>query len=194
MPVYPHDRRIRWTPGMPFVPAETSGAIGRTHCQTMICSVSLRRGGDRRRHRTAALGFRACHRSGSVAGTVHCVAGRAISRRLRRLLHWLHRYRPMSGEARSIRPGPGHDGHDDRGHRPRHRHRPFCSRRTRRGPRDPGCPDDHIVAYLLRLGYPADRPLTPISKPDRRPFDEVVRRGTGESRGACSETVSWRAV
>jgi nitroreductase len=40
-----------------------------------------------------------------------------------------------------------------------------------------GVPDDHIVAYLLGLGYPADRPLAPISKPDRRPFDEVVHRG-----------------
>jgi nitroreductase len=40
-----------------------------------------------------------------------------------------------------------------------------------------GVPDDHIVAYLFGLGYPADRPLTPISKPDRRPFDEVVHRG-----------------
>ena len=40
-----------------------------------------------------------------------------------------------------------------------------------------GVPDDHIVAYLLGLGYPADRPLTPISKPDRRPFDGVVHRG-----------------
>ena len=40
-----------------------------------------------------------------------------------------------------------------------------------------GVPDDHIVAYLLGLGYPADRPLTPISKPNRRPFDEVVHRG-----------------
>jgi nitroreductase len=40
-----------------------------------------------------------------------------------------------------------------------------------------GVPDDHIVAYLLGLGYPADRPLAPISKPNRRPFDEVVHRG-----------------
>ena len=40
-----------------------------------------------------------------------------------------------------------------------------------------GVPDDHIVAYLLGLGYPADRPLTPIGKPDRRPIDEVVHRG-----------------
>jgi nitroreductase len=40
-----------------------------------------------------------------------------------------------------------------------------------------GVPDDRIVAYLLGLGYPADRPLKPIVKPDRRPFDEVVHRG-----------------
>jgi len=40
-----------------------------------------------------------------------------------------------------------------------------------------GVPADHDVAYLISLGYPADRPLKPILKPDRRPFDEVVRHG-----------------
>jgi nitroreductase len=40
-----------------------------------------------------------------------------------------------------------------------------------------GVPDDHIVSYLLGIGYPADRPLKPILKPNRRPFAEVVRRG-----------------
>jgi nitroreductase len=40
-----------------------------------------------------------------------------------------------------------------------------------------GIPDDHIVSYLLGIGYPADRPLTPIVKPDRRPFADVVHRG-----------------
>jgi nitroreductase len=34
-----------------------------------------------------------------------------------------------------------------------------------------------LVSYLLGVGYPADRPLTPIVKPDRRPFTEVVHRG-----------------
>lgn len=37
-----------------------------------------------------------------------------------------------------------------------------------------GVPEDHTVAYLLGVGYPADRPLTPLSTINRRPFDEVV--------------------
>ena len=40
-----------------------------------------------------------------------------------------------------------------------------------------GVPDDHQVAFLLGIGYPADRPLTPIRKPNRRPFSEVVHHG-----------------
>lgn len=40
-----------------------------------------------------------------------------------------------------------------------------------------GVPDGYLVSYLLGVGYPADRPLTPIVKPDRRPFSEVVHRG-----------------
>jgi len=39
-----------------------------------------------------------------------------------------------------------------------------------------GTPTDHSCAYMIALGYPADRPLRPIAKPDRRPFDEVVHR------------------
>jgi nitroreductase len=37
-----------------------------------------------------------------------------------------------------------------------------------------GVPDDHQVAYLLGIGYPADRPLRPIATPNRRPLHEVV--------------------
>ncbi|KQH78367.1 nitroreductase [Mycobacterium gordonae] len=40
-----------------------------------------------------------------------------------------------------------------------------------------GVPDDHLVAYMLGVGHPADRPLTPIRKPNRRPLHEVVHRG-----------------
>jgi nitroreductase len=40
-----------------------------------------------------------------------------------------------------------------------------------------GVPGTHQVAYLLGVGYPADRPLRPIVQPNRRPFDEVVHRG-----------------
>ena len=37
-----------------------------------------------------------------------------------------------------------------------------------------GVPDDHLVSYLLGVGYPADRPLQPIQRPNRRPISEVV--------------------
>jgi nitroreductase len=40
-----------------------------------------------------------------------------------------------------------------------------------------GLPEDRYAAYLIDLGYPADRPLKPIRKPARRPFDDVVHRG-----------------
>jgi nitroreductase len=37
-----------------------------------------------------------------------------------------------------------------------------------------GFPDDRFCAYLVAFGYPADRPLAPIKRPNRRPFDDVV--------------------
>src|SRR3954447_19095046 len=40
-----------------------------------------------------------------------------------------------------------------------------------------GFPAGYFAAYLIGLGYPADRPLLPIVNPDRRPFDEVVHWG-----------------
>jgi nitroreductase len=37
-------------------------------------------------------------------------------------------------------------------------------------------PDDRVCAYLISFGYPVDRPLSLIAKPDRRPFDQIVHR------------------
>jgi nitroreductase len=37
-----------------------------------------------------------------------------------------------------------------------------------------GFPDGYLALYLIGLGYPADRPLQPLTRPNRRPFDEVV--------------------
>jgi nitroreductase len=39
-----------------------------------------------------------------------------------------------------------------------------------------GSPANHLCAYMLAFGYPADRPLKPIAKPNRRPLEEVVHR------------------
>jgi nitroreductase len=39
-----------------------------------------------------------------------------------------------------------------------------------------GFPEDRFAAFMIDLGYPADRPLRPIHNPDRRPFDTVVHR------------------
>jgi nitroreductase len=41
-----------------------------------------------------------------------------------------------------------------------------------------GFPEGKIARYIIDFGYPADRPLKPIKKPDRRGFDEVVHRGS----------------
>jgi nitroreductase len=40
-----------------------------------------------------------------------------------------------------------------------------------------GFPEDRFLAYLLSVGYPADRPLRVIRNPDRRPLAEVVHHG-----------------
>jgi nitroreductase len=40
-----------------------------------------------------------------------------------------------------------------------------------------GIPAGYVVSFMLGIGYPADRPLRPIEKLNRRPFGEVVRRG-----------------
>jgi nitroreductase len=39
-----------------------------------------------------------------------------------------------------------------------------------------GIPEDRFCVGLIAFGYPADRPLMPIMRPSRRPFDEVIHR------------------
>lgn len=40
-----------------------------------------------------------------------------------------------------------------------------------------GHPEDRMCAWLIALGYPADRPLRPIKQPKRRDYDDVVHMG-----------------
>ena len=40
-----------------------------------------------------------------------------------------------------------------------------------------GHPENRDAVAMISLGYPADRPLRPIARPNRRPLEEVVRRG-----------------
>ncbi|HSM45910.1 MAG TPA: nitroreductase family protein [Acidimicrobiia bacterium] len=39
-------------------------------------------------------------------------------------------------------------------------------------------PDDRRCWWLIGLGYPADRPLSPIRQPDRRALDDLVHHET----------------
>jgi nitroreductase len=39
-----------------------------------------------------------------------------------------------------------------------------------------GFPEDRDAFIMIDFGYPASRPLQPIRRPDRRPFEEVVHR------------------
>ncbi len=40
-----------------------------------------------------------------------------------------------------------------------------------------GFPEDRYAAIMIDFGYPADRPLRPIRRLNRRPLEEVVHRG-----------------
>lgn len=62
--------------------------------------------------------------------------------------------------AADLRIGSGHAGVSDQG----------LARRVL------GFPEDRFCAWLIALGYPRERPLEPIDRPDRRPFDDVVHR------------------
>jgi nitroreductase len=40
-----------------------------------------------------------------------------------------------------------------------------------------GFPEGYSCAYLIAMGHPADRPITPLKKHNRRPYEEVVHSG-----------------
>ena len=40
-----------------------------------------------------------------------------------------------------------------------------------------GHPEDKMCAWLIAMGYPADRPLTPVRKPLRRAYEDVIHMG-----------------
>lgn len=40
-----------------------------------------------------------------------------------------------------------------------------------------GFPEDRFCAYLIAIGHPSERPLAPLTKINRRAFDDVVHRG-----------------
>ncbi len=39
-----------------------------------------------------------------------------------------------------------------------------------------GLPPGKSCTFMISLGFPADRPLAPVSRPDRRPLDQLVHR------------------
>lgn len=39
-----------------------------------------------------------------------------------------------------------------------------------------GFPEDRICPWMVGLGYPADRPLAPVKRLNRRPIEEVIHR------------------
>ena len=78
-------------------------------------------------------------------------------------------------DAPPVRPRAGDRIHDARGRRSRDRIRPLGGRRSSR--RRNACSGFRTAGSARtssRSGYPSDRPLRPIARPDRRPFDDVV--------------------
>jgi len=39
-------------------------------------------------------------------------------------------------------------------------------------------PENRFCSYIISIGFPADGPLTPVMTMNRRPFDEVIHRGS----------------
>src|SRR5215467_1243282 len=146
--------------------------------QPTTSSASVRRGGAHRRRKTGSRGtswssptansWPSWRRRGSGAG--------ATSSARRRRSPWWPRNQKISGTgtgclyefgqatafmmlaAADLGIGSGHSSVADQ----------------QQAQRVLGFPDGYRAVYLIGLGYPADRPLRPISRSNRPPFDEVV--------------------
>ena len=81
---------------------------------------------------------------------------------------------------RPVRPRTGHHGHDAGGDGPRRRDGALRGGRPGSRRRILGTPSDHTCAYMVAIGYPAGRPLTPIATPDRRPSTRSSTAVDGE--------------
>jgi nitroreductase len=110
----------------------------------------------------ATVGPAARHVAGSAA-TIALVAPKSDDARMRDLIQFDLGQAAMSVmlAAADLGIGSGHAGVGDQ----------ELARRVL------GFPEDRFCALLITLGVPADRPLKPIVRPDRRPFEDVVHRG-----------------
>ena len=118
---------------------------------------------DRRQLEELSLTWRAAGHVATSAATIALVAPEADDRRTRELIQYDLGQLTMSImlAAADLGIGTGHAAVEDQ---------PLARRIL-------GLPDDRFCAWLVALGYPADRPLRLIQRPIRRPFDHLVHRG-----------------
>ena len=127
----------------------------------------------------AAVGLRAGDRPRSAPRPHRGLAGR-VARRRRRGCDRDRRTESSGrslGRAPAVRPRSRDDADDARRGRPRDRHVPLVLQDQELARKILGFPEGHFLAYLVSLGYPADGPLRPLRRLNRRPFDEVVHHG-----------------
>jgi nitroreductase len=118
---------------------------------------------DREQLAQLARVFRAARHVAGSAATIALVAPKSDDARMRDLVQFDLGQVTMSImlAAADLGVGSGHAGVQDQ----------ELARRLL------GFPEDRFCAVLIALGFPADRPLTPLQRPSRRPFDDVVHRG-----------------
>ena len=118
---------------------------------------------DREQLAQLATVFRAARHVAASAATIALVAPKSDDARTRDLIQFDLGQATMSImlAAADLGIGSGHAGVSDQ----------QLARRIL------GFPEDRFCAVLVALGVPSDRPLAPIERPARRPFEDVVHRG-----------------